>query len=168
MSKTEQARPRVSIGVENANREIGRQDYEAQTAEALARIQFQIDYSKNLLNGLMVVNGGSIISLLTYIGNTGSKVDPGRMTSAFAFYSAGLALVFVAYIGAFFSQLFMYNAAQFMAWNAQARALDKPAQYDVNAEGLKGNIAIGVGVIPCLFSLAGFIAGSIAALNALT
>ncbi len=150
------------------DRAINRQDYEAQTAEALARIQYQVDYSQTLLNALMVGNGGSIIALLTFIGNTGSKVEPAKMQSAFVFYAGGLALVFVAYMAAFFSQFFMYNAAQHMAWNAQARAQGRTTDYNVIVEGRRGNISIATGVVACLLSLAAFVAGSVSALNALT
>lgn len=149
-------------------RAISQQDYEAQTAEARARIQYQIDYSQTLLNALMVGNGGSIIALLTFIGNTGSKVEPAKMQSAFILYAAGLALVFVAYMAAFFSQFFMYNAAQYMAWFAQARAQGGSADYDVAGQVRWGNVSIAIGVFAALFSLGAFVWGSVSALKALT
>lgn len=153
---------------EEIDRAINRQDYEAQTAEALARIQYQVDYSQTLLNALMVGNGGSIIALLTFIGNTGSKVEPAKMQSAFILYAAGLALVFVAYMAAFFSQFFMYNAAQYMAWTAQARAQGRTSDYDVEGQGRWGNVAIAIGVFASLLSLGAFVWGSVSALKALT
>lgn len=116
----------------------------------------------------MLANGGAIIALLTFIGNTGGKVDPARMKSAFALYAAGLVLVFVAYIGAFFCQFFYYNAAQFAAWNAQRKALGGADAYDVAAQMTRGNIAIGAAIFACLASLITFICGSVSALNALT
>lgn len=149
-------------------REIGLQDYEAQTTEALARVQFQIDYSKTLFNGLTLANGGAILAILTFIGNTAGKVDPAKMMSAFSFYIAGLVLVFLAYIGAFFSQFFFYNAAQFMAWNAQAEATGAKSTHDVAKEGGRGNAAMIGAVVACLGSLVAFICGSVSALGALT
>lgn len=153
---------------DDAGREIGRQDYEAQTTEALARVQFQIDYSKTLFNGLTLANGGAILAILTFIGNTAGKVDPAKMMCAFSFYIAGLVLVFLAYIGAFFSQFFFYNAAQFMAWNAQAQSVGADPVHDVAREGGRGNAAMIGAVIACLASLIAFVCGSVAALKALT
>ena len=149
-------------------REIGLQDYEAQTTEALARVQFQIDYSKTLFNGLTLANGGAILAILTFIGNTTGKVDPTKMMCAFSFYIAGLVLVFLAYIGAFFSQFFFYNAAQFMAWNAQAEATGAKPLHDLTKEGRRGNVAMIAAVVACLASLVAFVCGSVSALGALT
>lgn len=149
-------------------RMAARQEYEAQTTEAHARIQYQIDYAKTLLNGLMLGNGGAILALLTFIGNTGSKVQPAVMHGAFGLYAAGLASVFIAYIGAFFSQFFFYNAAQFMAWNAQAQAIGLEPSYIVEPEAIRGNVAMGVGIVFCFLSLICFIWASVSALNALT
>lgn len=153
---------------EDAKREAARQEYEAQTAETHARIQYQIDYSKTLLNGLMLGNGGAILALLTFIGNTGSKVAPSAMQCAFGFYATGLAFVFIAYIGAFFSQYFFYNGAQAMAWNAQAEALGSEPRYDILTDQKRGTISMGVGVVFCFLSLISFICGSVSALDALT
>lgn len=153
---------------EQAKREAAQQDYHAQTTEALARIQYQIDYSKTLLNGLMLGNGGAILALLTFIGNTGSKVDPAVMQNAFRLYALGLAFVFAAYVGAFFSQYFFYNSAQFMAWNAQAEAIGGTSEYDAAKEQRYGSWSMGAGVLLCLFSLICFIWASVSALNALT
>jgi len=152
---------------ENA-RAVALQEYEAQTSEAQARVQYQIEYAKTLLNSLMLGNGGAILALLTFIGNTGSKVAPAMMHNAFGLYATGLAFVFVAYIGAFFSQFFFYNAAQFMAWNAQAQANGLEPGYNVGPEGMRGNIAMGVGIVFCFLSLICFIWASVSALNALT
>jgi ABC-type multidrug transport system fused ATPase/permease subunit len=150
------------------SREIGRQDYEAQTTEALARVQFQIDYSKTLFNGLTLANGGAILAILTFIGNNAGKVDPAKMMYSFSFYIAGLVLVFLAYIGAFFSQFFFYNAAQFMAWNAQATSAGNDPLHDFETEARRGNISMIAGVVCCFASLITFVCGSMSALRALT
>lgn len=149
-------------------REVARQDYEAQSAEALARIQYQVDYSKTLLNGLMIGNGGAILAILTFIGNTGSKVEPSRMMWAFSLYAAGLACVFIAYAGAFFSQFFYYSASQNQAWLAQAEALGAKRDVTIDKDVSRGNKAMICGVSAAILSLTAFIAGSVSALRALT
>lgn len=153
---------------DEAKRQISLQDYESESAEAQARIQYQVDYSKTLLGGLMVANGGSIIALLTFIGNSGDKIEPARMSWAFAFFAAGLVCVFLAYIGAFLCQFFYYNGAQFAAWNAQRAALGGEEVYDVARQMKIGAIAIFAAMAFAVLGLAAFICGSVAALDALT
>lgn len=153
---------------EETKREIALQDYEHQTTEAMARLQYQVDYSKALLNGLTVGNGGAILALLTFIGNTGSKVDPATMQGAFAAYGGGLALVLVAYASGFFTQYFLYDASQSQAWNAQAEARGVTGQYDVAGPMKHGNLALWAGVAAAIGSMACFIYGSLQALAALT
>lgn len=80
---------------------------------------------------------------------------------------SGLICVFLAYIGAFFSQFFFYNTSQFLAWNAQARAMGKEPPHDIVPDTKRGNIAMTIGIAACFLSLIAFIAGSITALNAL-
>lgn len=149
-------------------RAIALQDYEQQTAEAMARLQYQVDYSKALLNGLTVGNGGAILALLTFIGNTGSKVDPASMQSAFGLYGAGLAFVLVAYAAGFFTQYFFYDASQNQAWNAQAAALGTKSNYDFVRSMKRGNVSLAVGVVAAIASLASFVTASSLAIRALT
>ena len=149
-------------------REIGLQDYEAQTAEALARLQYQVDYSKALLGALTVGNGGAIIALLTFIGNTGSKVDPASMQIAFGIYGAGLACVLVAYTCGFFTQLYFYDVCQKQAWNAQAEALGGKGENEFDGAMNKGNRALVGGVIASLASLSCFVGASLLALRSIT
>lgn len=149
-------------------REIAMQDYEQQSAEAMARLQYQVDYSKALLNGLTIGNGGAILALLTFIGNTKTKVDPATMQGAFAVYGGGLTLVMIAYASGFFTQYFFYDATQNQAWNAQAEASGREPQYNIATPMKLGNIALVVGIIAAVGSLACFISGSLQALAALT
>ncbi|MBW8295380.1 hypothetical protein [Sphingopyxis sp.] len=149
-------------------REIGLQDYEAQSAEALARLQYQVDYSKALLSALTIGNGGAIIALLTFIGNTGSKVDPASMQGAFGVYGTGLACVLVAYACGFFTQLYFYNVCQMQAWNGQAEALGTTGQNEFEADMKKGNFALVAGIVAAIASLACFVGASLMALNAIT
>lgn len=153
---------------DEAKREMARQDYAAQTAEAAQRLQYQIDYSKMLLNALTVGNGGAILALLTFIGNTGAKTDPAQMKWAFGIYGAGLVLVFLSYTGAFFSQSHFYEASQHQAWNDQAKSVGATANNDVKGPMGKGLSGLGFGVLMAMLSLAAFIGGSIAALTAIT
>lgn len=149
-------------------RAIALQDYEQQTSEAMARLGYQVDYSKALLNGLTVGNGGAILALLTFIGNTGSKVDPASMQSAFGFYGAGLAFVLIAYAAGFFTQYFFYDASQNQAWNAQSAALGTKSDYNFTRPMKWGNISLVVGIVAAIASLGSFVAGSTLALAALT
>lgn len=153
---------------DKTKREIALQDYSHQSSEAMARLQYQVDYSKALLNGLTVGNGGAILAILTFIGNTGSKVDPANMQGAFGIYGTGLALVLAAYACGFFTQYFYYDASQNQAWNAQAEALGGIGNHEVARPMRRGNICLAVGIVVAVGSLACFIFGSSLALTALT
>lgn len=152
----------------NLKRAIALQDYEQQSTEALARLQYQVDYSKALLGALTVGNGGAIIALLTFIGNTGSKVDPANMQGAFGTYGAGLAFVLVAYASGFFAQLYFYNVCQKQAWNAQAEALGTKGENEFEGDMAKANAALGAGIVSAVASLGCFVWASLLALGAIT
>ena len=153
---------------DKTRRDVALQDYEAQSAEALARIDYQVDYSKALLNALTVGNGGAILAILTFIGNTGAKVAPATMKGAFIGYGVGLACVFAGYAAGFFTQFYFYRAAQEQAWNAQAAALAAQPEYDPMPSMHRGNIALGLAIALAMASLVAFVWASLLAIEALT
>jgi len=153
---------------ENIGRTVALQDYQHQSAEAMARLQYQIDYSKALLGGLTVANGGAILALLTFIGNTGSKVHPQSMKDAFTVYGAGLAAVLIAYGCAFATQGFFYHVSQKQAWNAQMEALGVKGDNDFEDDAVKAGRSLAGAVIAATISLICFAWASIAALEALS
>lgn len=65
---------------------------------------FQNELIQNLLKGLTLINGGAIIGLLTFMGNSDVQIDGMLMKSSFVNFSGALLATFFAYLFAFFSQ----------------------------------------------------------------
>jgi hypothetical protein len=85
------------------------------------RVRFSVTFADNALKALMLVNGGAIIGLFTFIGNTAGKpgllaMDATGLWVAFGVFVAGLVLALVAHLGAYASQdLYMrVSHAQFL------------------------------------------------------
>jgi len=135
--------------------------------EAASRLQYQMDLAQSLLRGLTIGNGGAILALLTFIGNTDAGVDQSTIWWAFAFYGIGLVGVFIGYMGGFFSQQYYYLATVHEAWNAQALSFGKISNFDVLTPHRIGNKALGVAIAFAVISLVSFMIASCFALAAI-
>lgn len=136
--------------------------------EASSRLQYQMDLAQSLLRALTLGNGGAIIALLTFIGNTDAAIEQHTIWWAFLSYGAALVCVFSAYIAGFFSQQYFYVSTLYEAWNEQATLAGQVGSYDHLTPFRQGNIALGIAIALALISLIGFIAGSLFALSAIT
>ena len=58
-------------------------DYEASTAHASERLRFQQETAVAAIKSLTLVNGGAILALLTFIGNSPAKYNVGDLEKAF-------------------------------------------------------------------------------------
>ena len=145
--------------------EMAMEDYRAEIQEAACRLRFQVEYSQSALRNLTLVNGGAIIALLTFIGNSNSTMSIISTKWSFSWFSLGLFLSLISYFGAFFSQKFFMNVSFYKAWNAQYQARSLPAPYDITQDFKKGNRAMCAGIISALFSATCFVIGSFVALD---
>ncbi|MBN1783994.1 MAG: hypothetical protein JW812_03435 [Alphaproteobacteria bacterium] len=64
-----------------------------------------IDLAKLMLHSAIYVNGGALIALLTFLGNSRKKISSEFVIPAFSVFSVGLVLGLIACIFAFFAQL---------------------------------------------------------------
>lgn len=134
--------------------------------DANDRLQYQQEFSVAGFKTLILINGGAIISLLTYIGHSTGDSAAHNLATAFVAYAAGLVVAMLAYLAGYFSQ------ANFM----QDSTLRAYEQLGIEAETKKsaddfrksGNIAVGIGVGLSVLSLTAFIAGSSFAMSALS
>lgn len=134
--------------------------------DANDRLQFQHEYSIAGFKTLILINGGAVISLLTYIGHTPHGNAAHNLSRAFIGYIVGLVVAVLAYLAAYFSQ------ANFM----QDSTLRAYAQLDIQAVESKGadayrrfgNVAVGFGVALSVLSLVAFVIGSVCAMAALS
>jgi hypothetical protein len=134
--------------------------------DSAQRHAYQHEFSLAGFKTLVLINGGAIIALLTYIGNHASGHTATAFSCAFASYAAGLVLAMIAYLAAYFSQGSFLNVTGQRAWTLLGmESADKTTPETYAA---RGNLWIGAGVILCVLSLVAFVLGSWSAMNGLS
>jgi hypothetical protein len=103
-----------------------RLDYENLTADAADRLRLQGEMAQAIFRGLTLVNGGAIIALFTFIGNSESEFDATKIWWAFGCFVSGLALTLVALMAAFRSQSCYMKSSQYEASDNQRVWLNLP------------------------------------------
>lgn len=78
-------------------------------SESDDRLKYAQDFAHAALRGLMIVNGGAIVALFTFIGETAAEFDRTLIWRAFFAFAMGLAFTLAATIAGYFS---MGNAYQ--------------------------------------------------------
>lgn len=147
--------------------DIARQNYEALTAEALARLRFQVVFAELALWGLMLASGGAAVALWVVIGQAAAvSLDVGRLWAALCCFVAGVVLALASCAVAFASQHFYYVSAQHEAWNYQDDVqTGRRAPHDHVTPYRQGHWAQIAGVGFAILSLAAFAVGSAFALS---
>jgi hypothetical protein len=102
-------------------------DVESARVEMVERLKFQVGYSEAVIKALVLVNGGAMVALFTFVGNASQanlfRFDIGQLWVAFALFATGISAALVAAVGGFFSQGFFYNVSQLDIWMAQEARL---------------------------------------------
>lgn len=135
-------------------------------SDADQRLQYQHEYTLAGFKTLLLLNGGAIIGLLTYAGNSSGTVAAGQFLMAFLAYVAGLVLTALAYLTSYSGQahIMQDSVTEGMRW----RGLEpSPEATKVDHEKL-GARAIELGKVLAILALLGFIIGSGFAVAAIT
>lgn len=152
---------------DSAEKQIAIEDYRLNSEEALERLKYQVDYSQAALRNLQLVNGGAIVALLTFIGNTDQVINDSAIWWSFLWFSAGLFLSLAAYFGAYLSQSSFMNVAFKQAWQAQHRAQGSKAEFDFADDLKRGNWALYSAISMAVGSLLCFFVGAFVGLSGL-
>lgn len=123
------------------------------------RHEAAVGYAQASLKSLILVNGGAILALLTFLGNTNAEFGPRGMFYAFVWFSVGLTLSMLAHGLAYFVQESYLNAAA-------ARMNGKVEE--TNGANRSGSVFIFAAALCCLGGLVLFITGAFVALFAIT
>jgi len=152
---------------EKLRREVARMDYEAFISSSAERVRFQQEIGTNAIRSMMLANGGAILALLTFVGNSRKTFDAGDLFWAFSCFGAGVALSLLSYFAAYFSQAFFIDHDVYTAWNNQDELVSGEPRFSRQAaQGwTKGNVVIWVAILLLLAALGTFVAGSYFALN---
>lgn len=127
------------------------------------RVKFQHDFSQGAFKTLVLVNGGAIVAMLTYAGNVMKAASIAGLKFAFLCYALGLVVTIIANILAYVSQ----GSAMEYAWH-RANVIAKRADPEAVVPGARSAEICRLGAVAAVIvGLAGFIGGSLAAMNAL-
>jgi hypothetical protein len=153
--------------IEQVTREIALEDFRVNIDEAADRLRFQVEFAQSTLKNLYLINGGALVALLTFIGNTGIDFDQLAMWWSFLWFALGLAASMFAHLGAYFSQAYYMEQTFKQAWNAQLRAKGAQENFDFTREYRLGNFWLYFGVVAACTSLFMFIVGTFVGLDGL-
>lgn len=113
--------------------ELAKLEHEQLKQEFSDRLRIQEGLGSAGLKSLILVNGGALIALFTFIGNVGSSgaiANVDHVWIGFACFVAALAAAIAGQVTAYFMQAQYGVATTHEIWNAQSRIVGKPAPYD--------------------------------------
>jgi hypothetical protein len=134
--------------------------------DATDRLRFQQEFSIEGFKTLILINGGAVIALLTYVGNAKDRGLLGSFEWAFGGYVLGVVAAVLAYLAGYAGQALIMRHSSFAALAVMGvHDLDEEAQ---TGRETRANRYIAGGIGLCVLSLIGFVGGSIAALCGLS
>lgn len=153
---------------ENPITEIAREDYASNLAIAASHLQYQVEFAQSLLKNLTLVNGGAIVAILTFIGNTEAPFDTAELWQSISAFSVGLGAVLLSYLSAHTCQSYFHGFHMGAAWKAQTDSKGLIRE-NISEKDLKtGNRYLLVANFFSALSLVCFVAGSILGIGALS
>lgn len=135
------------------------QDYAASMADAQARLEHQVQLAQSALKGLMIVNGGAIIALFTFLGTGRGKIQISYVWWGFSFFVGGLVLTLLATILGFLAQGMYMN----VSFREARRNQDLIAGRDLmphDKSEFWGNVFEYAAIFAVVLSLAAFACGA--------
>lgn len=139
---------------------IAQMDYQQHLQEIPQRLQFQQDLALAALKGLTLVNGGAIVGLLTFIGNTATPIDQHDLGVGLVSFVIGLTANLLAYILGYFSQATFMEATTHELWNDQRDMVGVPRDNEPARYVRIGSWVLFVAILTALTSLASFVYGA--------
>lgn len=153
---------------EDLIRNIADEDYRAALEDSSSHLRYQVEFSQAALKSMLLVNGGAIIALLTFVGNRGSEFAPNDLKWSIGLFCAGLSLAMLAHIPAYIAQSYYHSFYRSEAWYAQSQAKGLVGVPAKESDLKWGNgMVLGASTM-LLFSLFSFVAGAFFALDAVT
>ncbi|MCB5423971.1 hypothetical protein H0274_01760 [Altererythrobacter sp. CC-YST694] len=151
----------------NARRSYLERSIEHNVAEMRHRSEVGNQLGQATLKSLMLVNGGAIISLLTFIGNKGAVAHPELIKDAMLCFGFGIFTTLIAYFCAYFSQNAFLFYASAVSENGNRELSDDTPEYDPDLYLRRGNKALYGAIALSVISLSCFIGGALTAVNAI-
>jgi hypothetical protein len=147
--------------------EIAKLDYEASITEAADRLRFQQEIGLTACKSVILVNGGAIIGLLSFIGNQAHLAHPNQLKGAVIGFCIGIAFgLFSLYFG-YIGQEWLSNFRVSAAWNYQQDMMQQPRIHDADRERKSGWHLMLVASALVMAGIGMFIYGAITAASAI-
>lgn len=132
------------------------------------RLRFSVEYAQQGIKALFIANGGGIISLLTFAGNTKSVVEPIALFWSFCWFGGGVSLALLTYIAGYVSQAEVMQDEFYSSRHAVLAWLDRAPEFETTIHAKRGEIAERIGIGCAIGSLVLFIVGAFVGLDAIT
>lgn len=139
-----------------------------QQDDAVKRLDYSVGYALAALKSLLFLNGGSVLSLLTIIGNSSIHVNRTGVFWSLVWFVSGISCVLFSYFGAYFSQSYFMNASYARSKNAHAKVLGLPIQMDEDSDVHVGTLWLKLSVLGAVLSFIFFGIGAFVGLFAIT
>lgn len=136
--------------------------------ESIARLNFQNEMAHSVLKNLLLINGGSVVSLLTFVGNTESYVDKSDIHKSFLFFIIASLMCILSYACAFFAGEKFHDATIDHLINSQWALRGLPPQENPQEEERTGKFWYRIVLLLVLLSLISFAFGAYFGLEAIS
>jgi len=132
------------------------------------RLRYSVEYAQQGVRALFLANGGAIIALLTFAGNSKAVNEPRALFWSFIWFGSGLALSLATYIVAYISQAEVMQDEFIYSRHARMAALDLAADYEPSVHNHRAILAERIGVGAAVLALSFFVIGAFVGLDAIT
>lgn len=157
-----------AMSPDEQKREMARLDYEYHRQETTDRLHIQEALGTGALKALVLINGGAIVALFTFLGNADAdriSFDSDQVWVGFGLFVGGLVAAVCAQIAGYFMQARFGVATTHEMWNAQAKSLGAEPQYDATKPYRDGMVCQGFAIFLVVAALVAFCAGAATVLS---
>ncbi|MBV7265999.1 hypothetical protein [Erythrobacter ani] len=149
-------------------KQVARDEGERWWNSAHDRLRFSVEYAQAGIKSLFLANGGGIVSLLTFAGNTKAIVEPDALFWSFIWFGIGCFAALVIYIAGYESQGYVMQAEYERSRQALSDSLELERVFDPSPHEHKSHRAERLGFVAALVSLSMFLLGALVGLDAIT
>jgi hypothetical protein len=141
--------------------------YELDVHDARERLRQQLELALVALRSLILVNGGAIVALFTFVGNSEASFDARAIWFAFTWFIVGLVLALLSLILGFVAQANYTSLSWSTAYEHQGVMLSIPIDFEKEKarENKFGNVAELSALAAAFLSLVFFAIGAGCALS---
>ena len=149
-------------------KEVARAEGQRWWDSAHDRLRFSVEYAQAGIKALFLANGGGILALLTFAGNSGAVVEPRALFWSFVWFGIGCFSALSIYIAGYVSQGLVMQAEFIESRRAISDSLELEQSFDATPFETKSEVAERVGLSCAFISLGMFLLGALVGLDSVT